>query len=157
VFYHEPQRTETSGFSSRSEYKTQRISRQLESTASTSFETQNYFSLLADSNSDTESAVSTPPSPSRKERIPPIVLYSYLNNYSQSQETLNDKYSSPVDVKTKTNWLLLYTKTLVDYEILLREIKQAQLAYSTYPLPNTHQPRVALNGISPNATIEEIR
>jgi hypothetical protein len=127
--------------------KRKRISHQLESTASTSFESPNYFSVLSDSDSDTESAESTPPSPSRKERIPQIVLYSYLNNHSQTLKTLNDKLSSPFDVKTKTDRLLLYTKTEADYEIILREIKQAQLAYHTYPLPNTHQPRVALKGI----------
>jgi hypothetical protein len=109
--------------------KRKRIGHQLESTANTSFESPNYFSVLSDSDSDTESAVSTPPSPSRKERIPPIVLYRYLNSHSQTLKALNDKLSSAVDVKTKTNRLLLYTKTEVDYEILLREIKQAQLAY----------------------------
>jgi hypothetical protein len=128
----------------------------MEATASTSFESQNYFSVLSDSESDTETAESTPPPPSPKERIPPIVLYSYLNNHSQTLKTLNDKLSKQIDIKTKTNRLLLLTKTVQDYEILLREIKTANLAYHTYPLPNAHQPRVALKGIPPNVTIDEI-
>jgi hypothetical protein len=61
-------------------------------------------------------------------------------------------------VKTKSNRLLLYTKTGGgDYEILLREMKQAHLAYHTYPLPNANQPRVALKGIPPNVTTEDIQ
>jgi transcriptional antiterminator len=86
------------------------INHQLESTASKSFESPNYFSVLSDSDLDTESAESTPPSPSRKERIPPILLYSYLNNHSQMLKSLSDKLSRPIDVKTKKNWLLLNTK-----------------------------------------------
>jgi hypothetical protein len=109
--------------------KRKRISHQLGITARTSFESPNYFSVLSDRDSDTESAVSTPPSPSRKEQIAPIVLYRYLNSHYQTLNALNDKLSSAVDVKSKTNRLLLYTKTEVYYEILLREIKQAQLAY----------------------------
>jgi hypothetical protein len=62
-----------------------------------------------------------------------------------------------VEIKTKTNRLLLYTQTEKDYEILLREVKQAQRAYHTYPLPQTQQPRLVLKGLPANITIEEIR
>jgi hypothetical protein len=83
------------------------------------------------------------------------VIYSYLTNHSQTLKTLNEKLSSPVDVKAKTNRLMLHTK-VTDYELLLREIKTAKLAYHTYPLPNKQQPRITLKGIPPNVAIEVI-
>ena len=69
---------------------------------------------------------------------------------------MNDKLSTPVDVKSKTNRLLLYTKSSQDYNILLTEIRTAKLAYHTYPLPETTQPRLVLKGIPPNVPEEDI-
>ena len=136
--------------------KRKRVQPRVDNKASTSFESHNYYSVLSDTESETETAEPTPPPATQKERIPPIVIYSYLSNHSQTLKGLNDKLSCPVVVKTKPNRLLLYTKTVPDYELLLREIKTADLAYHTYPLPNKHQPRVALKGIPPNVSLEEI-
>ena len=127
--------------------KRKRIQPRVENKASTSFESHNYFSVLSDTDSETETPEPTPPPATQKERIPPIVIYRYLSNNSQTLKTLNDKLSSPVVVKTKPNRLLLYTKTVPDYEMLMREIKTANLAYHIYPLPKKHQPRVTLKGI----------
>jgi hypothetical protein len=60
-------------------------------------------------------------------------------------------------VKTKLNKLLLYTKSEGDYSVLLHEIKKANIAFHTYPLPNEVQPRVALKGIPPNVDVAEIQ
>jgi hypothetical protein len=73
-------------------------------------------------------------------RIPPIVIYSLLDNHSSTLKQVNDKLTTPVDVKSKTDRLLLYTKNSADYNILLSEIKSAKLAYHTYPLPEAIQP-----------------
>jgi hypothetical protein len=126
----------------------------MDSGASTSFETPNYFAVLSDSEPDSDSTEPIPPISSRKERVPPIVIYSYLNNHTQTLKTLNEKLSSPVEIKTKQNRLLLFTKNEIDYEVLLREIQQAKLAYHTYPLPHARQPRVTLKGLPPNVTTE---
>jgi hypothetical protein len=61
-----------------------------------------------------------------------------------------------MEVKTKPNRLLLYTKTGSDYELLLREIQAAKLEYHTYPLPNKQQPNITLKGIPPNVPVEDI-
>jgi hypothetical protein len=137
--------------------KRKRARPQMDTTAGTSYESPNYFAVLSDTESDTETAESIPPPPAKpKERIPPIVLYSYLTNHSQILKTLNEKLNSPVEIKTKTNRLLLYTKTVTDYELVLHEIKTAKLAYHTYPLPNKQKPRLTLKGIPPNVETEEI-
>jgi hypothetical protein len=90
--------------------KRKRGRRQLEGEAVTSFESPNYFAVLSDSASETENTESVTPIPKRKTRIPPIVLYSYLTHHSITLKALNEKLTSPVEVKTKTNRLLLYTK-----------------------------------------------
>ena len=118
--------------------------------ASTSFFSPNQFAVLSDSDSDTEeNRTPTQPQqlPDRTPRIPPIVIYSLLNNHTSTLRQVNDKLSTPVDVKSKTDRLLLYTKSSADYNILLSEIKSAKLAYHTYPLPDTVQPRLVLKGI----------
>jgi hypothetical protein len=75
----------------------------MDTTAGTSYESPNYFAVLSDTESDTETAESTNPPAKPKERIPPIVLYSYLTKHSQTLKTLNDKLSRPVEIKTKTD------------------------------------------------------
>jgi hypothetical protein len=144
------------GFRPPQRQKRKRTNQHMDNGASTSLESPNYLSVLSDSEPDSESTESTPPITSRKERVPPTVIYSYLNNHTQTLKALNEKLSSPVAIKTKLNRLLLYTKTEADYEVLLREIQQAKLAYHTYPLPHTRQPRVTLKRLPPNVTTEEI-
>jgi hypothetical protein len=55
------------------------------------------------------------------------------------------------------NRLQLYTKSSHDYYILLTEIRTANLAYHTYPLPEAVQPRLVLKGILPNVPEEDVR
>jgi hypothetical protein len=57
-----------------------------------------------------------------------------------------------VKKKKKKKKLLLHTKTEGDYVILLQEVKKANIAYHTYPLPTEVQPRVALKGIPSHGT-----
>jgi hypothetical protein len=111
-----------------------------------------YFAVLSDT--ETDESTNSPAKP--KERIPPIVLYSHLTNHSQTLKTLKDKLNSPVEIKTKTDRLLLYIKTVNDYELVLHEIKTAKLAYHTYQLPNKQKPRLTLKGIPPNVETEDI-
>ena len=137
--------------------KRKRGRQQQDNMAGPSFASHNYFAVLSDSASDSESIDSEPRQSPRKNKIPPIVLYSYLTNHSATIKAVNAKLASPVEVKTKLNRLLLYTKSEGDYSVLLHEIKQANIAFHTYPLPNEVQPRVALKGIPPNVHVAEIQ
>ena len=125
--------------------------------ATTSFQLPNQFAVLSESKSELEENGTPLPTNSRPNRIPPIVIYSYLNNHSSTLKQVNEKLTAPVDVKSKTNWLLLYTKSSHDYNILLSEIRTAKLAYHTYPLPEAIQPRLVLKGIPPNIPEEDVR
>jgi len=124
--------------------------------ASPSFLSPNQFAVLSDSESDIEETRASPKTPDRTTRIPPIVVYSLFDNHSATLKQVNDKLTSPVDVKSKTD-RLLYTKSSADYNILLSEIKSAKLAYHTYLLPEAVQPRLVLKGIPPNVPEEDVR
>jgi len=125
--------------------------------ASTSFLSPNQFAVLSDSESEIEENGTPSPSNNRTIRIPPIVIYSYLNNHSATLKQVNEKLTTPVDVKSKANRLLLYTKSTQDYNILLSEIQSAKLAYHTYPLLEAIQPQLVLKGVLPNVPEEDVR
>jgi hypothetical protein len=93
--------------------------------ASTSFNSPNQFAVLSDSDPDEEENGAPPSPPTKPPRIPPIVIYSLLNNHSATLNKVNEKLTTPVDVKSKTDRLLLYTKSTADYNVLLSEIKSA--------------------------------
>lgn len=126
------------------------------SEASTSFLSPDRFAALSESESDTEEDGTLPHPKEQNTRTPPIVIYSYLDNHSATLKQVNEKLSRPVEVKSKSNRLLLYTKSTQDYNILLSEIRTAKLAYHTYPLPENTQPRLVLKGIPPNVPEEDI-
>jgi len=105
------------------------------SEATTSFLSPNHFTVLSDSESDIEENEAPSQSDTQQARIPPIVICSYLNNHSLTLKQVNEKLTTQVDVKSKANRLLLYTKSSHDYNILLTEIRAAKLAYQMYPLP----------------------
>lgn len=51
-----------------------------------SLETSNYFSVLSDSDVESDYTESTQLQ-TRQERIPPIVIYSYINNHTKTLQT----------------------------------------------------------------------
>jgi hypothetical protein len=122
-----------------------------------SFFSPNQFTVLSDSELDAEENRAPQQPPDRMPRIPLIAIYSLLNNHSSTLKQVNDNLTTPVDVKSKTDRLLLYTKFSSDYNILLTEIKSAKLAYHTYPLPEAIQPRLVLKGIPSDIPEEDVR
>jgi hypothetical protein len=127
------------------------------SEATTSFLSPNQFAVLSHSESDNEENGAPSQSNNRPTRIPPIVIYSYLNNHSSTFKQVNEKLTTSVGIKSKAIRLLLYMKSSHEYNILLTEIQAAKLAYHTYPLPKAIQPRLVLKGIPPNVPEEDIR
>ena len=127
--------------------------------ASTSSLSPNQYAVLSDSEpeDEEETNITLPDSPINMKRIPPIVIYSLLNNHSAKLKRVNEQLTTPVDVKSKADRLLLYTKSPTDYKILLAEIQSPKLAYHTYPLPETVQPRLVLKGIPSNVPEDDIR
>jgi hypothetical protein len=125
--------------------------------ASTSFLSPNQVAVLSDSESDNKENGAPPETNTHLIRIPPIIIYSYLNNHSTTLKQVNEKLTTLVDVKSKANRLLLYTKSSHNYNSLLTKIQAAELAYHTYPIPEAIQPWLVLKGIPPNVPEEDVR
>jgi len=133
---------------------------QVPTTNGASTSSPNQFAVLSDSESEAEENRAPPQPqqpPDRTPKIPPIVIYSLLSNHSSTSIQVNDKLTTPVDVTSKMDRLLLYTKSSADCNILLSEIKSTKLAYHTYPLPEAVQPRLVLKGIPSNVPEEDVR
>jgi hypothetical protein len=105
--------------------------------ATSSFLSPNQFAVLSDTETETEE-LNYHPQTRDQPRIPPIVIYSFLANHSIPQK-VNNKLPAHVEVKTKSNRFLLYTKSTKDYNTVLSEIQAATLEYHTYPLSDTRQ------------------
>jgi len=84
------------------------------------------------------------------------VIYNLLDNHSATLKRVNKKLTTPVDVKSKADRLLLYTKSPTDYKVLLSEIQSAKFVYHMYPLPESVQPRLVLKGIPFNVPEEDV-
>ena len=80
-----------------------------------------------------------------------------LNNHSTTLKQVNEKLTTPVDVKSKSHRLLLQSKSVTDYNMLLAAIQTTKLACHTYPLTDTSQPWLVLKGIPPNVPVDEIQ
>jgi hypothetical protein len=105
--------------------------------SSSSFFSPNNFAVLSDSDTETEELNCHPQPSNCQPRILPIIIYSFLTNHSSTLQKVNNKFSAPVEVKTKSNRLLLYTKSTQDYNTVLSEIQATKLEYHTYPHPDT--------------------
>jgi len=84
----------------------------------------NQFAVLSDRESDAEENRAPLQPPDRTPRITPIVIYSLLDNHSSTLEQVNDKLTTSVNVKAKTDRLLLYTKSSAYYNILCQKSNQ---------------------------------
>jgi len=133
-------RTTLQAFQTTQRSKRKRSIQPSPSEACTSFLSPNRFAALSESESDTEEDGTLPHPKEQHTRTSPIVIYSYLDNHSATLKQVNEKLSNPVEVKSKSNRLLLYTKSTQDYNILLSEIRITKLAYHTYPLPENTNP-----------------
>jgi len=69
-------------------------------TSSTStFFSPNQFAVLSDSETEPDELNHHPQPSNQRPRIPPIVIYSFLTNHSSTLQKVNNKLSTPVEVK----------------------------------------------------------
>ena len=99
-----------------------------------SFFSPNQFTVLSDSETETEELNCHHQPSDRQTRIPPIVIYSFLTNHSSTLQKVNSKLSSPVEVKTKSNRLLLYTKSTQTTKLYYQKSRlQIRISYTPTP------------------------
>lgn len=123
--------------------------------------TDNSYEPLSDLESMDED--SPPPPVSRAstvkkpERIPPIVVYSYIKDHSASLKALRSACKQDFDLKCRGNRLIFLAKCKDDYKKIIQEVTSAQLEYHTYTLADELKHTLVLRNIPPNVTCEEIK
>jgi len=94
-------RTTLQDFQTPSQQKRKHNSTTTQSAATTSFLSPNQFAALSESESGPEDNGALPPPHPQTTRIPPIVIYSYLNNHLSTLKKANEKLTAPVEVSPK--------------------------------------------------------
>uniref|UniRef100_T1HPS0 Uncharacterized protein n=1 Tax=Rhodnius prolixus TaxID=13249 RepID=T1HPS0_RHOPR len=100
--------------------------------------TANNFEPLSDMESMDEDSIPQPsvsnktPMAKNIVKIPPIVVYSYIKNHSETLKNLRAVCKQEFDVKCRGNRLIFLTKCKEDYNKILSEVASAKLEYHTY-------------------------
>jgi len=98
-------RTTLQDFLTTSRQKRKRNFTTTQSAATTSFLSPNQFASLSESESEPEDNGAPPPPPHlQTTRIPPIVVYSYLNKHLSTLKKVNEKLTAPVGVKSRIDF-----------------------------------------------------
>lgn len=118
----------------------------------------NKYASLSDSDTDSEDNIPLNRLNKKKIiKIPPVVMYSYINDHNKGLQALKAKLKDEVDLKYKGNKIIFLTKNMEDYNTVQAEISKANLEYHTYTPEEKRAPRMVLKHIPPNVTPEEIK
>lgn len=128
-------------------------------------ETQNKFDVLSDLEDGMDQDIpaetargqaSKSEEVTKSVRIPPIVVYSYIKNHSETLKALRAKCKKDFSVKFRGNRLLFLPATKDDYNVILNEVRGAKLECHTYTSKDDAYKTVVLRNIPPNITPTEI-
>lgn len=89
-------------------------------------------------------------------KMPPIVVYSYLENHSKALKTLRSACKQDFDVKCRGNRLIFLAKCKEDYNKIIADVTSAKLEYHTYTPADEINRTLVLRNVPPNVTCEEI-
>lgn len=92
----------------------------------------------------------------RRLRIPAIVVYNFINEHTKTLNELRNTLSEDLVIRSKRNRLVIQVKNLDDYKIVLNKVKEKQVNFHTYSLPDDKILRLVLKGLPSNITVSEI-
>lgn len=93
----------------------------------------------------------------RKVKVPPVVIYSNIDNHSQTMMDLRKELLEDFSLSCKNNRTIIYTKNMVDYKKVCDKISAAMVSYHTYT-PESEKPiRSILKGLASNITEDEVK
>ena len=123
--------------------------------------TKNSYEPLSDSESMDEDdpspgKVNEIPLVKKPVKIPPIVVYSYIKNHSESIKLFKKSCKQDFDIKCRGNRLIFLAKCKEDYNKIINEVASAKLEYHTYTPSDEINNTLVLRNIPPNVTCEEI-
>ena len=93
---------------------------------------------------------------SKKVKIPPIVVYSYVNTHMKTLNDIKKLLKEDFILSIKKNRIIIHTKNESDYKTFISKIKESGTEYHTYTFPEQKPLKSVLKGLAPNFTTEEI-
>lgn len=128
-----------------------------------SFETENLYNVLDEKMQVTlqdgtaEDAAQNSVDETEKLKIPPIVVHSFVNNHMKTLNEIKKDMKEDFDIKSKANRIIIKTKNLSDYNVMLKKVSESKVDYHTYSLPSEKTLKLVLKGIAPNVPSEDIK
>lgn len=89
-------------------------------------------------------------------KIPPIVVYSYFENHSETIKQIKSCLKNEIDIKFKGNRILIFPKSSEDHKIICELLKSNDIEFHSYTLPADKVLRLVLKNVSPNVSTDEI-
>lgn len=121
----------------------------------------NRFDILSESDSESETENTNNPKFNKNikenNKIPPIVIYSYLENHTKTLDVLKKQLEENSDIKYLGNRLIAYTKSMKDFELLKGKLDESKLEYHTYSTKDSIHHRMVLKGLPPNILADELK
>lgn len=93
----------------------------------------------------------------KKVKLPTIVVYTYIKNHLDTLNNILKDLEKGISINVKRNRIMMYTKTLNDYNKLLEKIKAALIQFHTYTVQDQKPLTSILKGLAPNITEEEVK
>ena len=125
-----------------------------------SVELRNSFQVLQENDENQEEendfSQSLPNATTGKVKIPPIVVYSHVQNHMKTLDLIKASMKADFDIKAKNNRIIVYTKNKEDYHTFIEKIKTSNVDYHTYTLPDKKVVKSILKGVPVNVTTKEI-
>ena len=75
----------------------------------------------------------------KKVKVPPLVIYSNLQNCNEAIKALRGELSEDISLSCKRNRTIIYMKNLADYKIVCKKMSAAEVPYHTYT-PQSEKP-----------------
>ena len=93
----------------------------------------------------------------KKVKVPPVVIYSNLQNHNTAMKELRSELSEDISLNCKRNRTIIYTKNLADYKIVCEKMCVAEVPYHTYT-PQSEKPIFSiLKGLASNVSELEVK
>lgn len=119
-------------------------------------EQRNPFQPLAEDN-DNQMEYSEYVQEVKKVKVPPVVIYSNLQNHNEALKALRKELSEDISLNCKRNRIIIYTKNLEDYKIVREKMSAAEVPYHTYT-PQSEKPVFSiLKGLASNVSTLEVK
>lgn len=140
--------------------------RKLTGSPNSSFESENRFNalnpeimdiVLENRNTEDEKDLEEQEAEESKVKIPPIVVHSYVNNHMETLNKIKEEMKEDFVISAKNNRLIIKTKNIDDYNLMLKKVSDSKVEYHTYTIESEKILKLVLKGLAPNIQTDVIK